>query len=178
MNEPQYYVDSKTGKTKERKPIVASASIYTHVFDAHNRHWSGHPQDNKMFLKAQEQWCNDRLNAVGHVFLNEVYDMLGFDRTSAGAVVGWLKGDGIFVDFGMVEVEGDFTLNFNVQGVIYDKIGGPIAEQQNEPYSISRELLAQMVAAHTSGMFNAIPEQADFDNADAMISLLETRLSE
>ena len=43
-------------------------------------------------------------------------------------------------------------------------------------YSISRELLAQMVAAHTSGMFNAVPEQADFDNADAMIKLLEENL--
>lgn len=43
-------------------------------------------------------------------------------------------------------------------------------------YSISRDLLARMVAAHTSGMFNAIPEQADFDNADAMIALLEERL--
>lgn len=43
-------------------------------------------------------------------------------------------------------------------------------------YSISRELLAQMVAAHTSGLFNSIPEQADFDNADAMIKLLEENL--
>jgi hypothetical protein len=158
--------------------IQTTPFIYAREFNGANRHWSGHPQDNKMFLKAQEQWCNDRLNAVGHVFLNEVYDMLGFDRTSAGAVVGWLKGDGNFVDFGMVEVEGDFTLNFNVQGVIWDKIGGPIAEQQNVPYSISRELLARMVAAHTSGMFNAIPEQADFDLADEMIALLEAKLAE
>lgn len=47
-----------------------------------------------------------------------------------------------------------------------------------EPYSISRNLLAQMVAAHTSGLYNAIPEQEDFDNADAMIDLLEKRLQE
>jgi len=33
-----------------------------------------------------------------------------------------------------------------------------------------------MVAAHTSGLFNATPEQADFDNADAMIKLLEENL--
>lgn len=48
--------------------------------------------------------------------------------------------------------------------------------EQKEAYSISRDLLARMVAAHTSGTFNAIPEQADFDNADAMIKLLEERL--
>lgn len=45
-------------------------------------------------------------------------------------------------------------------------------------YSISRDLLARMVAAHTCGVFNAIPEQADFDNADAMIALLESRLND
>lgn len=44
------------------------------------------------------------------------------------------------------------------------------------PYNISRDLLARMVAAHASGMYNAIPEQADVDNADAMIAFLEERL--
>lgn len=53
------------------------------------------------------------------------------------------------------------------------------SEVPSEPeYSISRDLLAHMVAAHTSKKFNAIPEQEDFDNADAMIKLLEKRLSE
>jgi hypothetical protein len=53
----------------------------------------------------------------------------------------------------------------------------PIAQIQKEAYSISRDLLARMVAAHTSGLFNAIPEQDDFDHADAMIELLEKRLN-
>jgi len=67
------------------------------------------------------------------VFLNEVYDMLGIERSSAGQVVGWLRegeGDG-HIDFGMFEaVNRDFVngwersilLDFNVDGVIYDKI--------------------------------------------------------
>jgi transposase len=46
------------------------------------------------------------------------------------------------------------------------------------PYSISRDLLARMVAAHTSGMLNAIPERADFELADEMIALLEAKLAE
>lgn len=37
---------------------------------------------------------------------------------------------------------------------------------------MSREQLAQMVAAHTCGIEDAIPEQADFDIADAMIKLM------
>ena len=80
------------------------------------------------------------LRTRGHLFLNEVYDMLGFPRTKAGAVVGWLYdpkrpelGD-TYVDFGMYEVhqlsEGDFVntnthsfiLDFNVVGDITDDI--------------------------------------------------------
>lgn len=45
-----------------------------------------------------------------------------------------------------------------------------------EPYSIPRETLAQMCAAHTSGIVDAHPIQADFDSADAMIDLLESRI--
>ena len=97
---------------------------------------------NLAFLKGKETYFNQLLHARGHVFLNEVYDELGFERTSAGAVVGWLdegKGDG-FIDFGIVgntyrenkdhgvnsdcrglSSEGYF-LDFNVDGVIWDKI--------------------------------------------------------
>lgn len=55
--------------------------------------------------------------------------------------------------------------------------GQSVAEQQ-EPYSISREQLAQMVAAHTCGLADAIPEQQDFDIADKMLKLLEDELAE
>lgn len=48
----------------------------------------------------------------------------------------------------------------------------------SDEYRISRNLLARMVAAHTSKTYNAIPEQEDFDNADAMIDLLESRLAD
>lgn len=47
----------------------------------------------------------------------------------------------------------------------------------NEPYSIDRDKLAQMVAAHTSGLADAIAEQQDFDIADGMLKLLEDELS-
>jgi hypothetical protein len=61
---------------------------------------------------------------------------LGFERTGAGAVVGWLRGAGdSFVDFGLFSQdqspqlrlfvnggEPSVLLDFNVCGVIYDKI--------------------------------------------------------
>ena len=61
--------------------------------------------------------------------------MLGFAHTSIGAVVGWVAGMGdSFIDFGLYDTEVEATrrfvnglenviiLDFNVDGVIYDKI--------------------------------------------------------
>lgn len=45
-------------------------------------------------------------------------------------------------------------------------------------YSIDRETLAQMVAAHTCGIADAIPEDVDFDIADEMLQLMERRIRE
>jgi len=73
------------------------------------------------------------LHARGHVFLNEAYDALGLERSTAGAVVGWVldeKGDN-YIDFGLYNqksarfvngLERNIILDFNVDGVIFDKI--------------------------------------------------------
>ena len=104
--------------------------------------WTKDPEANLTFLRLQEKWANDRLQAVGHLFLNEVYEMLGLPHSTAGAVVGWIydpknpdhKGDNR-VDFGIYNIhipanrefvngwERSIWLDFNVDGVIYDLIG-------------------------------------------------------
>lgn len=98
--------------------------------------WEANTDYNLMFLRGIQNWANDRLNAVGHVFMNEVLDGIGLPRTREGAIMGWLKGSGgdDFVDFGISDYYDDeFTdiqngkiknihLNFNVDGVIWDKI--------------------------------------------------------
>lgn len=100
--------------------------------------WNPQPEYNLMFLRAQQNYFNDQLQARGHLFLNEVYDQLGLDHTKEGALVGWVKdsknGDN-FVDLGIFNKEMQpqhfdfFTgredgvwLDFNVDGVIYDLI--------------------------------------------------------
>lgn len=80
---------------------------------------------------------NDVLIHRGHVFLNEVYDALGIERTPEGSVVGWVLGDrgDDFIDFGIfgndwdiakrMFVNGDersVLMDFNVNGVIWDRI--------------------------------------------------------
>ena len=146
-------------KTKEVEEIVTnedgSESIVKHKVDVvepskHSDYarffmegcpnWTKNPEYNFNFLKSQQRFANDRLRIQGHLFLNEVYDMLGFDRTKAGNIVGWIydpkHGDGDnFVDFGIYgDYEGNancrfvngwepcILLDFNVDGPILEMI--------------------------------------------------------
>ena len=127
--------DEETGKVVKRK-VANGASPYAKFFDEFNKNWESSPEYNFLFLKLQQQYANDRLNAHGHLFLNEVCGSLGLERTKEGAVVGWVKGNGDdYVDFGiftrdneqqvldfMVGREKGIWLDFNVDGLIYDKI--------------------------------------------------------
>lgn len=134
----------KNGKTKTVKKEIEVAhpddlSPYCKCFDETCDNWDKDPDYNKLFLTRQQNWANDKLKAQGHIFLNEVYDMLGFPRSKAGQIIGWVYdpdfGDGDnYVDFGIFNINNecsrDFVngyenriwLDFNVDGVIYDKI--------------------------------------------------------
>lgn len=132
----------KDGKEKTVKKTVNVAdpntySEYARFFDDGCTSWEKDPEYNLMFLKAQQQYANDLLVSRGHLFLNEVYDMLGIPRSKAGQVVGWLydqknpSGDN-FVDFGIYDIDReknrDFVngyertilLDFNVDGNILE----------------------------------------------------------
>jgi hypothetical protein len=107
-------------------------SIYGKFFDESNANWTKTPEWNLQFVRGQQNYANDRLQAYGYVFLNEVYEWLGLPRTQAGQIVGWRKkgnGDG-FVDFGIYDIgdenqrafvnglEASCFLDFNVDGPI------------------------------------------------------------
>lgn len=143
--------DEKTGEPKEVKRTVDAVDVfegisgghhlseYAKLFEAGCKGWKKDMDYNELFLKAQQQYANDLLISRGHLFLNEVYDMLGFEATKAGQIVGWTydpkkpSGDN-FVDFGIREVcdthglefeenwEPAFLLDFNVDGNILDRI--------------------------------------------------------
>jgi hypothetical protein len=107
-------------------------SPYARFFDEYSRNWTKTPEYNLLFLRSQQDWANDRLRAYGFIFLNEVYESLGLERSQAGQIVGWkLKGDGDgFVDFGLYNIgdecnrafinslEPTVLLDFNVDGPI------------------------------------------------------------
>jgi hypothetical protein len=128
------------GNVVKTQKIVESAdpngiSQYARFFDESSINWSKTPEYNLTFLKCQQNYANDLLRSRGHIFLNEIYDMIGVPRSQAGAVVGWVNGVGdSFVDFGVFDGEKmrvrDFVngyersvlLDFNVDGVIYNMI--------------------------------------------------------
>jgi hypothetical protein len=103
-------------------------SDYARVFDETNPRWEKTPEYNLLFLKNVQNYMNDLLHVRGHVLLNDVYDQLGFKRTSAGAVVGWIMTDNrdSYIAFEiqdhLKENPPSIQLNFNVDGVMYDKI--------------------------------------------------------
>lgn len=125
---------TKDEMTLESVTAVDGVSPYGVIFDEDNINWSADEDLAKLHLDCQQQYANDILQTRGHIFLNEVYKMLGFPHTPAGAVTGWVKGQGDgFVDFnifdGMFEGEDKngrtvtkWALDFNVDGVMYDKI--------------------------------------------------------
>lgn len=129
-------VDKDGNVISEKETVATDCSQYARFFDSSCPAWEKSPEYNITFIKNVQEMLTTRLHAKGHVFLNEAYDALGFERTSAGAVVGWLdKGDGDgFIDFGIIDctkkanrrfvngLENVILLDFNVDGVIYDKI--------------------------------------------------------
>lgn len=142
------FARDKEEETQEPIVVVDDAdnisySGYGRIFDEFNPNWLREKGQNRFFLAKTQAWCNNLLQARGHLFLNEVYDRLGFDRTPAGAIVGWVldgpNSDG-FVDFGIYNIidkhgnvdpaKSDFInarnpsvyLDFNVDGVIWDLI--------------------------------------------------------
>lgn len=83
------------------------------------------PDINAMFLRTVQNYLNDKLKIQGHVFLNEVFDELGLTRTSQGQLVGWLFSNGNDVVWQYeTNEENVYSLTFNVDGVIYDKLEG------------------------------------------------------
>lgn len=130
--------ESVTKKTVNVSGLDAY-SDYAKFFDESCVGWSKDPEQNLFFLKRQQDYANEKLKSNGYLFLNDVYDMIGIQRTKAGQCVGWIYdeknpiGDN-FVDFGMYDTykegcrnfvngyERSILLDFNVDGNILDMI--------------------------------------------------------
>jgi len=102
-------VDEETGKKKKVKRTIAEAQVvppnpYGIWFkEGATKEWRGNRALNMWFLRNQMKFLNQLLQNQEHVFLNEVFDALGMERSEHGQFVGWIKdnpnADG-FIDFG------------------------------------------------------------------------------
>lgn len=135
-------ITDKKGKEKTVTKTVEVANLsaammspYTFCFDETATGWVRDAEANKFFLARQQDYANEKLQAKGHMFLNEVLDMLGIPRCRAGQTVGWVYdeknpiGDN-YIDFGVLDLrleanrnfmnglEKSIWLNFNVDGDI------------------------------------------------------------
>jgi len=139
--EVEIYSEGKKGEpiVNRVKRATGSSSPYAHMFGPALSTWNPTPEYNVVFLKAQETYWNDYLQTHGYVLLNDVLENLGFDKTSTGAVCGWVYGSDLpgdnYVDFGcwkdenmdkfhdfMVGREDSILLDFNCAGQVYELI--------------------------------------------------------
>ena len=135
-------IDEKGKKKKVKKRVEVrdpeARSDYARCFDETCFAWTKSAEDNKHFLLIQQNVANERLQRQGFLFLNDVYEMLGFQKTGPGQIVGWLyrpedpnhMGDN-YVSFGIFDrIDSEATRRF-VNGYersiwIDPNIDGPI----------------------------------------------------
>lgn len=137
-------VDENGNEKTELKEVKTTKydgySDYARFFDESNPNWRKDGRMNMTFILAQQQFANDLLRAKRVLFLNEVYEALGMERSPEGQLVGWIYDPNNpnidnYVDFGISEIvkdkerlnevlcdyERSFLLDFNCDGRILDK---------------------------------------------------------
>lgn len=137
--------DVETGKKskvkKTRYTKLNELSGYARLYDNSSTQWRDDRMLARAFLMGQQRHANDLLMLNGFVFLNQVYDMLGFPWTKEGQMVGWVlknpeqmkkEGRDGFISFGLEnpinEADRQFMdghndaiwLDFNVDGIVLD----------------------------------------------------------
>lgn len=145
-------VDPETGEVKKTEEEVltydgAKLSQYARVFDeVGSTQWTPSADHNRAFLLMEQNYFNERIRTRGYIFLNEVYERLGFRPTKAGSVVGWVYQNADYegIDFGIITAhtqkaaeflegtEPSIILDFNVQGDILSLVTeGGVWDQYN-----------------------------------------------
>lgn len=145
-------IDPETGEVKKEEKEVYEyngdkLSQYARIFDeVGSTQWTPNPDRNKALLLMEQNFFNERIKTRGYIFLNEVYERLGFRPTKAGSVVGWVYNNADYegIDFGLFSAtspkvkdfmngdEASVILDFNVQGDILTLVTeGGVWDQYN-----------------------------------------------
>lgn len=135
-------VDEDGSETTETKTVNVSGvpqefSELAVCFDDKCKGWNSNPEFTKAHLLRVQDYFNQRLKSVGHVFLNEIYEAFGLQGTKSGHMIGWVYNEedsslSNCIDFGLFETYKEQTrdfmngrdkfcwVDFNIDGNIYD----------------------------------------------------------
>lgn len=119
VNKTVETVDTKAAK------IMSPFSVF---FDETCPCWHRNAEYNKNFLLQQQRYANEKLVSQGHLFINEVYDMIGVPRTEAGQIYGWVHRPDDpnfenYIDFGLANIhdkDARLFINGHEQSVLLD----------------------------------------------------------
>ena len=131
-HEEEREVTDDKGKTQKKhvKLQDRDMNLNGEFFDNSTEYASDDHAYNQQFITAKEQVLQDRLFRNGWLFLNEVRDELGFERTRDGAMVGWTSSDsfnlvqrnGRFIDPVTGEVKPQIYVAWSQPHYIYDDV--------------------------------------------------------
>lgn len=134
-------VTDQDGNSSQTTVELAESKVspYARYYDEFAPAWQDRHEANITFLCQMENGINSKLIRNGHVFLNEVYDLLGIPRSEAGQIVGWVydkeRGDA-FIDFGIFDKADpqkrlwvNSSNQTTAQGILLDfNVDGPITD--------------------------------------------------
>jgi len=147
-------VTDENGETREVEKVVTvsqGTGDFARYFEqGKSKAWEPNHDYNMFFLKLQQRIANDMLRANVFVSLNDVYQMLGFEKTAEGQAVGWVYDpenadryvNDNYIDFRIQEVtrpgeDGEdmvvetILLDFNVDGLILNHVSEKMNQQNN-----------------------------------------------
>ena len=111
--------DPKTGKKKKVKKKTTVSELrehdgFTRIFDEFNDLWVKEAPYNLQNLLQAQSNANKMLRERGFVTVNDVYDLLHFERVRAGQFAGWIWDpsdlscqEGTHIDFGFWDMAND-----------------------------------------------------------------------
>lgn len=137
--------ENKGKKLIKKRKKTAYQDVYQCIFDEYSDRWQRYwtPELTLEFLKQVQREMNDLLRIRKHLFVNEVYDRLGLERTAEGAVTGWIltrNNPNSFVSLGIDDMPAEelrqilgtrrnedirVKIRLNPDGLIYQMIDGP-----------------------------------------------------
>lgn len=119
-------------ETKEAIDKETVGNDICKIYDSSCLGWEKDADLRNLFLINTQRYLNDKLQAQGHLFLNEVYDALGMQRTIIGNQMGWIydpndASRANYIDFGLKKSHNsDFLNGWDEDALLTFNYDGPI----------------------------------------------------